>query len=1265
MKGDFSRSSYDEKKNYSGVLKQQGRVSLDADWNEQTDIIGHERETRTEDVIGHCGAPDEGGGFDIDVFDKKDLSISDGRLYAGGQLCEPRLHAKVPVIDFPAHNKVKLAAPSADGREFEPDEWVFVYVGPNTPAEAVKIQKCEEGGTLLTLKKQIYSGDKPAFGYLQRVLLYGKQVDYPDAPEATEGQGLVYLDVWKRHVTAIEDPEIRENALGGPDTATRVQTVSQVKLFSLASGKGMPGKLKIPKGGGPVEPAPQAGKEYTCCEAWDKFQKTAVENLTSKGRLKTYARDVPQTDLCHFAAAGGYTGLENRLYRVEIHEPGSLGAAKFKWSRDNGSVVFPIDEFYADAPKKVRLGGVRKDQVARLQPGDWVEVSNDKIELGGKAGLLVKIARAFDEATGTVELEKDVAGYAAGAHPRLRRWDCGTTEPDNYPITVDLGPMELEDGVMIKFSGEGFQVGNYWLFTARAVEGSVEELHFELPQGIEHHYCPLALVTWNGTVFSEVSDCRNLFAPLTAMTSFFMAGGGGQEAGPGDIFPEPLRVVVARGSHPVKGAKVEFKVDGISGRLWDNVAAAWTTDRCVVTTNGQGVAQILAGTKCSPDCPPGPIRVTATLKEAPGCTCIGEHAPLCFGLYLANPVIFYGGGDGQSGPAGKELPSRLRIIVAPRAQPDASTMPPEVIPLPPVGPRHIRFKLAEEGNGSLRTDDGNSGQQVDVAVSAAGGVARCFWTLGTDQNKQQRVEAWLMTDEPGTEPLRFPIVFNARICSGVLERCPKFLDELRSDGMVRNAEGELGFKVTWSADNLKLSHSGGVAYVRGCRFEVDPGLVTPDANESATHQAILVDAEGAVRLVYKDPLPEKYALIAFVSTFQGRITQAVDARRDLYHLDEKVQRNRELIAANHPDRRQFVPLLAQTLPNLRLRDGRNRVFSIGNKVLAFGLAFDQESMWATNFRRHAVARIPRDARAPNEVKFVEVDGLTTYAAFDGNRHVWFTSPYRIEKKVSVANNKVFRVDVTGGGVGTVEVGSPPLGSACDGDFMWVGNVESRSLSVINLETLEVVRTIELDVCPICLAFDGKYMWVAGRDPVDSQGKPFQVKEEITMRAEMHKQAAFKRYAKPFATDARQEKTVKAIPNVKAETLVAGLGRLYRIEKPWGNPELVRPDLPARPLGMAFDGSHVWLTMVGGAVRKVDVNSKVLGELPEGFPPGIAPVFDGSHLWLLAGPAAHKVDVATNRHLGTVVLAAPAWQGAFDGTHVWCSWPNKIQRLLVG
>src|SRR5215210_5364225 len=54
---------------------------------------------------------------------------------------------------------------------------------------------------------------------------YQAQPDLPNVPDVLEllknadtANGLVYLDVWERHITALDDPLLREVALGGPDT---------------------------------------------------------------------------------------------------------------------------------------------------------------------------------------------------------------------------------------------------------------------------------------------------------------------------------------------------------------------------------------------------------------------------------------------------------------------------------------------------------------------------------------------------------------------------------------------------------------------------------------------------------------------------------------------------------------------------------------------------------------------------------------------------------------------------------------------------------------------------------------------------------------------------------------------------------------------------------------------------------------------------------------------------------------------------------------
>ena len=57
MNGDLSRSTYLPSNHYSSVRLQQGRVLLDAEWNESADIGMHVDRTTAGDVIGACGAP--------------------------------------------------------------------------------------------------------------------------------------------------------------------------------------------------------------------------------------------------------------------------------------------------------------------------------------------------------------------------------------------------------------------------------------------------------------------------------------------------------------------------------------------------------------------------------------------------------------------------------------------------------------------------------------------------------------------------------------------------------------------------------------------------------------------------------------------------------------------------------------------------------------------------------------------------------------------------------------------------------------------------------------------------------------------------------------------------------------------------------------------------------------------------------------------------------------------------------------------------------
>src|SRR5438309_1839879 len=65
MKGDFTRNTFDPTKHYRRVLMQQGRVTLDADWNEQNAILLHYLRTLTTDVFGPHAGPAANPGFEL------------------------------------------------------------------------------------------------------------------------------------------------------------------------------------------------------------------------------------------------------------------------------------------------------------------------------------------------------------------------------------------------------------------------------------------------------------------------------------------------------------------------------------------------------------------------------------------------------------------------------------------------------------------------------------------------------------------------------------------------------------------------------------------------------------------------------------------------------------------------------------------------------------------------------------------------------------------------------------------------------------------------------------------------------------------------------------------------------------------------------------------------------------------------------------------------------------------------------------------------
>ncbi len=505
MKADTTRSTFKRTKHYNAVLMQQGRVQLDADWNEQLDITGHRIETETVDVIGECGAPMQCAGFhivakvsDLNPLEKNlpenqnppvpaagDLLISGGRYYVDGILCEN-----------------------------------------------------------------------------DQITTYGTQPDFPEPPDInSDGTYLAYLDVWLRHITSIEDESIREVALGGPDTATRSKTLWQVKFFRLS----------------------EADADANCATALKSWS-AQIAAGTGKLAART-ATSAPSNDPCIVAPGAGYRRLENQHYRVEVHEKGNLGNATFKCSRDNGSIV---SRWESQIANELTVSNGGRDKVLSFASGQWVELIDDTRELNGTPGTLVQLVKAEGNVLTIDPTTKVPAGSSTTLadfplNPRIRRWDMAAVlKPANQNW------LDLEDGVQVHFTTGTYKTGDYWLIPARTVGADVEwpkdpgtgDPLTQLPSGIQHHYCRLAVARKNGPKWT-ITDCRNIFPPLTELISFFYVGGTGQEPDLTKAKPLeltlPLEVGVTKGKWPVAGARVEFTVlMGPNGKL-DGVAAPKTT----------------------------------------------------------------------------------------------------------------------------------------------------------------------------------------------------------------------------------------------------------------------------------------------------------------------------------------------------------------------------------------------------------------------------------------------------------------------------------------------------------------------------------------------------------------------------------------------------------------------------------------------------------------------------------------------------------------
>ena len=93
MSGDYTRDSFHPERAFAAVLKQQGRVSTDADFNELIELIDRRWRAETVDIIGCCAVPrstPDGFKLVLDASAGGGYTLGRGRAYVDGLQAECR-----------------------------------------------------------------------------------------------------------------------------------------------------------------------------------------------------------------------------------------------------------------------------------------------------------------------------------------------------------------------------------------------------------------------------------------------------------------------------------------------------------------------------------------------------------------------------------------------------------------------------------------------------------------------------------------------------------------------------------------------------------------------------------------------------------------------------------------------------------------------------------------------------------------------------------------------------------------------------------------------------------------------------------------------------------------------------------------------------------------------------------------------------------------------------------------------------------------------
>jgi hypothetical protein len=531
MAGDYARVSYDPSRKWRGLTAQQGRVTVEADWNEAGAISEQANRQLTLDVVGPVGTPDQG--YAVTVVPASggppgstpgDVFIGPGTLYLGGQRLD--LDAQVDYA-------------------WQPD-WLDYSTDPLWQAPAV-----------------------------------------PTAPGTS--YEVVYLLAIEVEVSAVEDPALADVALGGPDTMQRQRILQHFVREPSPDGPWASVTGALASTGLQFDTATMRASSAAALQV--SFTNSVVtpgpcQPATTGGYLggENQMIRVMVTDANPSGVPSVVWGFDDAsfLYRIS--------ATNFDPASGNTTLTLasaPVDSYHY--PVLGQAVEVLRD-AAQLTATSPVQLSDTDF-IASPAGIVTPVTSPYDP----TQMQLTISGalpddYLSAATPQLflRVWQAQVPAPPGQPvplIAVNQAGAAADTGIAVTLtlssSTGAFHQGDFWRFALRPMQPSIVYPARYLtaaqpPDGPRTWACPLAALEWDGgsaTVLHRVPRFTGLVG-LTAESGCCTVNVGPLDVDGGASLPAllqcyagqgPVTICLEQGTYTIPGPLVLGSgLDGIT-----------------------------------------------------------------------------------------------------------------------------------------------------------------------------------------------------------------------------------------------------------------------------------------------------------------------------------------------------------------------------------------------------------------------------------------------------------------------------------------------------------------------------------------------------------------------------------------------------------------------------------------------------------------------------------------------------------------------------